>query len=316
MKCPKCGQEVQGKFCSFCGTLLPQEGSPEYRPEVPLQGEVKKEPPSFIPERGQPPIQPFAGTQTQPGNGQWNENGGVPPVQRQAGDPSPLWQPDQLPKEKKKTAFIVIIIIAATLVVVLGIILMVILSQNMRKLLENPDIAANSQVSSSQSTSEDNPVLSGQIQVVNGTFSITAQELVDGINHMVSLEYPLIGELQKEEGQGEIRYTNTISQELQIIISCDPQTGNVRSVGFQDSQYTEENYSWIYYAYLMQMLDFTIDDQIYEELTDDLVYGAGGTYEVYYQQRGQIAYGCYYDDDILYLSITPADGIPVEPAFY
>ena len=70
MKCPKCGQEVQGKFCSFCGTLLPQEGSPEYRPEVPLQGEVKKEPPSFIPERGQPPIQPFAGTQTQPGNGQ------------------------------------------------------------------------------------------------------------------------------------------------------------------------------------------------------------------------------------------------------
>ena len=277
---------------------------------------MKKEPPSFIPERGQSPIQTAGGTQLQTGNGQWNENGGVPPFQSQTGVPSPLWQPSQLPKEKKKTAFIVIIVVAATLVVVLGIILTVILSQNMRKPLENLDTAASSQVSPSQPASEDDPVLSGQIQVVNGTFSITAQELVDGINHMVPLEYPLIGELQKEEGQGEIRYTNTISQELQIIISCDPQTGNVRSIGFQDSQYTEENYSWIYYAYLMQMLDPSIDDQIYEELTDDLVYGAGGTYEVYYQQRGQTAYGCYYDDDILYLSITPADGVPVEPAFY
>ena len=312
MKCPKCGQEVQGRFCSFCGTPLPQEGSPEYRPEAPPQGEMKKEPPSFIPERGQSPIQTAGGTQLQTGNGQWNENGGVPPFQSQTGVPSPLWQPSQLPKEKKKTAFIVIIVVAATLVVVLGIILTVRLSQNMRNL----DTAASSQVSPSQPASEDDPVLSGQIQVVNGTFSITAQELVDGINHMVPLEYPLIGELQKEEGQGEIRYTNTISQELQIIISCDPQTGNVRSIGFQDSQYTEENYSWIYYAYLMQMLDPSIDDQIYEELTDDLVYGAGGTYEVYYQQRGQTAYGCYYDDDILYLSITPADGVPVEPAFY
>lgn len=316
MKCPKCGQEVQGKFCSFCGTPLPQESSPEYRPEAPPQGEMKKEPPSFIPERGQPPIQPAAGTQPQPGSGQWNENSGVPPFQSQSGVPSPLWQQAQLPKEKKKTAFIVIIVVAATLVVVLGIILTVILFQNMRKPLENPDTAASSQISSSQPTSEDDSVLSGRIQIVNGAFAITAQELVDGINHMVPLEYPLIGELQKEDGQGEIRYTNTISQELQIIISCDPQTGNVRSIGFQDSQYTEENYSWIYYAYLMQMLDPSIDDQIYEELTDDLVYGAGGTYEVYYQQRGQTAYGCYYDDDILYLSITPADGVPVEPVFY
>ena len=101
------------------------------------------------------------------------------------------------------------------MVVVLGIILMVILSQNMRKPLENPDIAANSQVSSSQSTSEDNPVLSGQIQVVNGTFSITAQELVDGINHMVSLEYPLIGELQKEDV-----YKRQINYSVEMIQQC------------------------------------------------------------------------------------------------
>lgn len=28
MKCPSCGAEVQGKFCAYCGSEIPQEEAP------------------------------------------------------------------------------------------------------------------------------------------------------------------------------------------------------------------------------------------------------------------------------------------------
>ena len=74
MKCPNCGEEVTGKFCTKCGTPAPAQSEPVQQPE-PMQYQSQDsvqqpEPMQYQPQGGQQPEPP----QYQSGGQQYGEN--------------------------------------------------------------------------------------------------------------------------------------------------------------------------------------------------------------------------------------------------
>ncbi len=163
MNCPKCGKEnVEGKFCVFCGEKLTGEGSattpmqqemPETEPpmqqetpetEPPMNGSVPPMPPM---NGSVPPMPPMNGSvpPMPPMNGSVPPmqpmNGAVPPMQPMPGPVPPVpgaippayQAPYAVPAEKKKgnTAVKVVVGILITLLVVcIGVLAFIFISKN------------------------------------------------------------------------------------------------------------------------------------------------------------------------------------------